>query len=106
VVDLAKAHVIGVKRLLNKKQEKAFEIFNLGTGSGFSVLEVISSFQTVSGIQLKHEITTRRPGDVPQLFASTALAKEKLGWSAEKSLNEMISSSWKWEQNLRASENS
>ncbi|MFL3661486.1 MAG: UDP-glucose 4-epimerase GalE [Polaribacter sp.] len=106
VVDLAKAHVIAVKRLINKKQDEAFEIFNLGTGSGFSVLEVINSFEAVSGIQLKYEVTARRPGDVPQLFASTALAKEKLGWSAEKSLDEMISSSWKWEQNLRALENS
>ena len=106
VVDLAKAHVIGVKRLLKKKQEKAFEIFNLGTGSGFSVLEVINSFEAVSGIKLKYEITARRSGDVPQLFASTDLAKEKLGWSAEKNLDEMISSSWKWEQNLRALENS
>jgi UDP-glucose 4-epimerase len=105
VVDLAKAHVLAVTRLLNKKQEKAFEVYNLGTGSGYSVLEVIKSFEAVSGITLNYEITDRRAGDVPILFASTALVKEKLGWSAEKSLNEMIRSSWEWEQNLRSSKN-
>lgn len=105
VVDLAKAHVIAVKRLINKKQEEAFEVFNLGTGSGFSVLEVINSFETVSGIKLNYEITARRAGDVPELCASIALVKEKLGWSADKTLDDMIRSSWKWEQNLRALKN-
>jgi UDP-glucose 4-epimerase len=105
VVDLAKAHVLAVTRLLEKKQEKAFEVYNLGTGMGFSVLEIIKSFEAVSGIALNYEITDRRPGDVPQLFASTALVKEKLGWSAEKNLDVMIRSSWEWEQNLRSIKN-
>jgi UDP-glucose 4-epimerase len=105
VVDLAKAHVLAVTRLLEKKQEKAFEVYNLGTGMGFSVLEIIKSFEAVSGIALNYEITDRRPGDVPQLFASTALVKEKLGWSAEKNLDAMIRSSWEWEQNLRSIKN-
>ncbi len=101
VVDLAEAHVLALKRLLNKEQESQLEIFNLGTGDGYSVLEVIQSFESVTGSKLNFEITGRRDGDVPKLFASTDLAKEKLGWSANRKLDEMISSSWKWEQNLR-----
>ena len=101
VVDLAKAHVLAVERIVKKEQDKPFEIFNLGTGKGYSVLDVINSFEEVTNSKLNYEIVERRPGDVPQLFAATDLAKEKLGWSAKKSLNEMIRSSWKWEQKLR-----
>jgi UDP-glucose 4-epimerase len=101
VVDLAKAHVIAVKRLLHKEQEKSLEFFNLGTGVGYSVLDVINSFETVTNSKLNYEITDRRDGDVPQLYASTDLAKEKLGWTAKKALNEMIISSWTWEQKHR-----
>lgn len=101
VVDLAKAHVIAVKRLLNKEQEKQLEYFNLGTGVGYSVLDVINSFESVTNSKLNYEIVGRRDGDVPQLYASTNLAKEKLGWTAKRELNDMISSSWTWEQNLR-----
>ena len=102
VVDLAKAHVIAVHRLIDKKQETSLETFNLGTGTGYSVLDIINTFETVSNLKLNYEITERRFGDVPQLYASTDLAKEKLGWEATKSLKEMISSSWQWEQKLRA----
>lgn len=101
VVDLAKAHVIAVKRLLKKEQEKSLEFFNLGTGVGYSVLDVINSFESVTNTKLNYEITGRRDGDVPQLYASIDLANEKLGWTAERELNDMISSSWNWEQNLR-----
>ena len=102
VVDLAKAHVLAVKRIIKKEQEKAFEIFNLGTGNGFSVLDVIHSFEEVTNSKLNYEIVERRAGDVPELYASTNLAQEKLGWNANKSLNEMILSSWAWEQKLRS----
>ena len=105
VVDLAKAHVIAVHRLLQKKQEVAFETFNLGTGIGYSVLEIIKEFESVTNSKLNYEITERRFGDVPKLFASTDLAKEKLGWEAAKSLKEMIDSSWKWELKLKAKGN-
>ena len=105
VVDFAKAHVIAIKRLINKEQEQSLEFFNLGTGIGYSVLDVIKSFESVTNSKLNYEITGRRDGDVPQLYASTDLAKEKLGWSAERELNDMISSSWKWEQNLRNKQN-
>ncbi|WP_298493933.1 UDP-glucose 4-epimerase GalE [uncultured Algibacter sp.] len=101
VVDLAKAHVIAVKRLLKKEQETTLEFFNLGTGVGYSVLDVINTFETVTNSKLNYEITKRRDGDVPQLYASTDLAKNKLDWSANKKLDDMISSSWAWEQNLR-----
>ncbi len=101
VVDLAKAHVIAVKRLLNKEQETSLEFFNLGTGVGYSVLDVIKTFESVTNSKLNYEITKRRDGDVPQLYASTDLAKEKLNWSAGKKLDDMISTSWTWEQNLR-----
>jgi len=102
VVDLAFAHVLAVKRLLNMEQEKQLEFFNLGTGNGYSVLEIIKSFESVTGTNLNYEITGRRDGDVPQLYAATDLAKEKLGWQAYRELDDMISSSWTWEQNLRS----
>ncbi|REG89209.1 UDP-glucose 4-epimerase GalE [Winogradskyella sediminis] len=101
VVDLAKAHVLAVKRLINHQQEKPLEYFNLGTGIGYSVLDVINTFENATGCKLNYEITERRDGDVPQLYAATNLAKEKLGWTAVKNLDDMISSSWTWEQNLR-----
>ena len=102
VVDLAKAHIAALKRLINKNNKSNFEFFNVGTGTGSSVLEVINTFEAVTNLKLNYEITGRRTGDVSQLYASTDLAKEKLGWKATKSLKEMISSSWKWEQKLRA----
>lgn len=101
VVDLAEAHVIAVNRLMDKKQEKQFEIFNLGTGDGYSVMEIIKAFESISGKPLNYEITDRRAGDVPKLYANINLAKEKLGWTAKRGLAEMIGSSWKWEQNIR-----
>ena len=105
VVDLAKAHVKALKRLLKQDQEQPLEIYNLGTGNGFSVLDVIQSFDRVSNTKLKYEITDRRDGDVPKLYAATDLALEKLGWKAEKGLDEMIDSSWRWEQKYRNNEN-
>lgn len=104
VVDLAKAHVLAVNRIVNKKQEEAFEIFNLGTGNGYSVLDIINSFEKVTNSKLNYEITERRPGDVPKLYASTELAKEKLGWVALETLDEMIGSSWNWEKKYRESQ--
>lgn len=102
VVDLAKAHVLAVERIINKQQEKRYETFNLGTGNGFSVLDVINSFESVTNSKLNYEITERRPGDVPKLYAATDLAETALGWKATKSLDEMIKSSWDWEQKLRS----
>ena len=100
VVDLAEAHLKALQRLLGPKSQP-FEVFNLGTGNGYSVLEIIKAFEAVSGSLLNYEITDRRPGDVPEMFASTALAKQVLNWEASRSLHDMIQSSWTWEQNLR-----
>ena len=101
VVDLAKAHVKALKRQLQNKQEENFEVFNLGTGKGYSVLEVIKTFEEVSKKKLNYEIVARRDGDVPKLYAATKLAEEKLEWKANKSLEEMIASAWQWEQKVR-----
>ena len=101
VVDLAKAHVKALKRQLQNKQEENFEVFNLGTGKGYSVLEVIKAFEEVSKKKLNYEIVERRDGDVPKLYADTKLAEEKLEWKANKSLEEMIASAWQWEQKVR-----
>ena len=101
VMDLAEAHVVAVDRLTHKKQDKNFEFYNLGTGTGYSVLEVIKAFETQNNLSLTYEITARREGDVPVVFASTELAKNKLGWSAKRDLNSMVKSAWNWEKNYR-----
>ena len=101
VVDLAEAHLKALQRLLDPTFTQPLEVFNLGTGKGFSVLEMIKAFEAVSGSPLNYEITERRPGDVPEMFASTALAKDVLKWEASRNLKDMIQSSWTWEQNLR-----
>lgn len=97
VVDLAKAHVVAVNRMINQASKLDFEIFNLGTGNGFSVLEVIKSFEKVSGKPLNYKIVGRRAGDIEKVWADTSFANEELGWKALKSLDEMMSSAWKWE---------
>lgn len=100
VVDLAKAHVAAVHRMIGGKSKSDFEIFNLGTGTGHSVLEVLRSFEKVSGQKIKVEYVDRRPGDVEKVWADTALANQELAWKAEKDLDEMMRSAWKWEQSL------
>jgi len=101
VVDLAQAHVIAVDRMIQEKQKKKVEIFNLGTGNGFSVLEVVNSFEKVSGVKLNYKIVDRRPGDVEIVYADTKFANDELGWKAKKSLDEMMDSAWKWEKALK-----
>ncbi|AYN66536.1 UDP-glucose 4-epimerase GalE [Euzebyella marina] len=102
VVDLAKAHVQALKRLLNKKNEKNYEVFNLGTGKGSSVLEVIHSFERVSGEKLNYKIVGRRPGDITEAYADTKKANEVLGWKAQYSLDQAMKSAWDWEQKIRS----
>ena len=101
VVDLAKAHVIAVDRMINGKMKKDFEVFNLGTGNGYSVLDVIKSFEKMSGEKLNYKIVDRRPGDVEQVWANPDFSNQELGWKAERGLDEMTLSSWKWEKVLR-----
>ncbi|CAZ96478.1 UDP-glucose 4-epimerase GalE [Zobellia galactanivorans] len=102
VVDLAKAHVQALQRLLEGKNEENYEVFNLGTGKGSSVLEVIHSFERVSGKKLNYKIVDRRPGDVVSAYADTKKANEVLGWKAEYTLDEAMKSAWEWEQKIRA----
>jgi len=104
VVDLAKAHVIAINRLIQSVNKKPYEYFNLGTGNGFSVLEVIKSFEKVANQKLNYQIVDRRPGDVEKIWADTTIANQELGWKAEKSLDEMMSSAWKWQKKLSSIE--
>ncbi len=101
VVDLAKAHVVAIRRLLGQKNRKNFEVFNLGTGKGNSVLEVIRTFEKATGMKLNYSLAPRRPGDVEQVFADTSLANSELGWKAEKGLEETLLSAWNWEKHYR-----
>jgi UDP-glucose 4-epimerase len=102
VVDLAKAHVIALQRLLNKKNIEKVEVFNLGTGTGSSVLEVINSFEKVSGQKLPYKIVGRREGDITSAYANTDKANNVLGWKAQSTLDEAMESAWKWEQKIRS----
>ncbi len=106
VVDLAKAHVVAVKRLLESKSKKNVEIFNLGTGRGLSVLEIIETFERVNGVKVAHKIVGRREGDIEKVWADPSYANNELGWKATETLEETLRSAWAWEQNLakRASE--
>ncbi len=101
VVDLAKAHVIALQRLLNKKNTAKVETFNLGTGTGSSVLEVIHTFEKVSGKKLPYKIAGRREGDITSAYANTDKANTVLGWTSQSTLEEAMASAWKWEQKIR-----
>ncbi len=93
--------MISINYLLEKKYHEAFYVFNLGTGKGNSVLEVIHTFETVTGEKLAYKIGPRRAGDVVQIYASCDKALNELGWKTERSLEECMSSSWKWEKHLQ-----
>ncbi|WP_340200502.1 UDP-glucose 4-epimerase GalE [Ascidiimonas sp. W6] len=103
VTDLAKAHVKALSRLIDSKNNTNYEVFNVGTGKGSTVLEVIQSFERISGKKLNYKIVKRREGDVTAAFADTSKANKELGWFAEKSLDEAMASAWKWEQKIRRS---
>lgn len=104
VVDLAKAHVTALKRLIAKKNADKVEVFNLGTGKGNSVLEVITAFEKVSGQKLNYKIVGRRPGDITEAYADTTKANNVLGWRAELNVEDALASAWKWEQKIRKQE--
>lgn len=101
VVDLAKAHLTAVKRLIENKNKTNYEIFNLGTGKGVSVLEAIKSFENVTGIKLKYTITGRRAGDIEKIWADPSKANNELGWKTESSLDESMKTAWDWENYIR-----
>lgn len=101
VVDLSKAHVVAINRLLNHKGKANYEFFNIGTGEGNSVLQLVKTFIEVTGIRLPYKIVDRRAGDIEKTWADTTLANNELGWKAEKSLSETLLSAWNWEKKVR-----
>ena len=101
VVDLAKAHVIAIRRLLSGDEKANYEFYNLGTGEGSSVLKIVKTFEDVTGVKLNYKIVDRRAGDIEQIYADTSKANNELGWKAEKNLGETLLSAWNWEKNIR-----
>ena len=100
VVDLAQAHIKALERLLNNENESSSETFNLGTGKGSSVLEVIKAFELATGEKLDYNVVGRRKGDVVSAFADIKLAKEKLGWETKKTIEDALKDAWRWQKNL------
>jgi len=101
VLDLADAHLAALERIENKKNESDYEVFNLGTGKGYSVLEIVNAFHKVTGVDVPHQIIDRRPGDIEQIWADPSKANTVLGWKTARSLEEMLADSWKWENYYR-----
>lgn len=101
VVDLAKAHVIAIDRLVEGKNKSNYEVFNLGAGTGLSVLQIIKGFEKATGLNLNYKIVDRRSGDIEKIWADTTYANEELGWKTEKSLEETLLSAWNWEKHVR-----
>ena len=101
VCDIAHAHILALQYLMEKRNSSPCEIFNLGTGNGITVLEVIHSFEKVSGVKLNYKIGPRRPGDIIAIYANNSFAKKQLNWEPQYSLDEMMSTAWKWELKLK-----
>ena len=102
VVDLAKAHVIAMERLLKKKNTENYEVYNIGTGKGSSVLEVVNTFEEVSGVKLNYSFAERRAGDIISAYADTTKANTVLGWKSEITLKDSLYSAWEWEKKIRS----
>ena len=100
VNDLAKAHVVALKRLLYKKDTPSLEVFNLGTGNGCSVLGLINAFEKATGVKVPYKIGERRQGDIEQIWADPRKANEVLGWKAETPIERTLESAWRWQQSL------
>jgi UDP-glucose 4-epimerase len=101
VVDLAKAHVVAVNRLIKGNGKKGYEVFNLGTGTGVSVLEAIKSFERVTGVKVRYTITDRRAGDIEKIWADPSFANSELGWKTKSTLDEAMKTAWDWEKQIR-----
>lgn len=100
IVDLAKAHVCAVSRMLDKKMEEDYEIFNIGTGTPLSVLELVKGFEKANNLKLNYEFADRRAGDVTAIWADPSLANEKLGWKAERKVEDTLAAAWAWEKHI------
>lgn len=100
VMDLAEAHVVSLKRLLENQAQERFEVFNIGTGDGYSVLDVINTFEKVNGLPVPHRIGDRREGDVIQVWADTSRVNSVLGWKTQRGLEDMLRDAWRWQQRL------
>ena len=101
VVDLAKAHVIAMNRILENKQKENVEVFNVGTGRGLSVLELIHAFESATGVKLNYQIVGRRAGDIVKVWADPSYANNELGWKAEATIEDTLRSAWNWQVHLR-----
>ncbi len=101
VVDLAKAHVIAIERMLDNKSEEQIEVFNLGTGNGVSVLGLINAFEKATGVKVPHKIAPRRAGDIEKVWANPARANNVLGWVADTPIEETMRNAWAWQMKLR-----
>jgi UDP-glucose 4-epimerase len=101
VVDLADAHILALERMMHGRMNGPFEIFNLGTGRGFSVLEMLNTFTQVTGVNVPYQIVQRRSGDIEQIWADCSLANKELGWKAGRSIQDMVADAWKWENYYR-----
>jgi UDP-glucose 4-epimerase len=101
VVDLAKAHVAALERMRSGVGETAYEVFNIGTGKGLSVLELVHKFEEATGVKVPYKIVARRPGDIAQIWADTTKANEVLGWQAERPIAETLRAAWGWEKHIR-----
>ena len=99
-MDLAKAHVAAVSRMLDGKMKEGYEIFNIGTGRPVSVSELVNAFEKVNNLKLNYKYVDRRPGDVMAIWADTTLANEELGWVAQRSVEDTLASAWAWECRL------
>jgi UDP-glucose 4-epimerase len=104
VLDLAKAHVIALKRLIESTNKTPFEVFNVGAGNGVTVLEIIKSFERATGQKVNYLLTDRRQGDIEKVWADTSFAEKELGWKAKSTLEEALLSAWRWEEKLRTKE--
>jgi UDP-glucose 4-epimerase len=101
VVDLAKAHVHAIKRMIDGNNKTNYEVFNIGTGRGLSVMELVSTFQKVNNISVNYQIVGRRAGDIVAVYADTTLANNELGWKAQSTVEETLKSAWEWEKRVR-----
>ena len=101
VVDLARAHVAAIRRMIDGKNKEKYEIFNIGTGRGVSVLELVHRFEEANGVKINYKIVGRRAGDIIAIWADPTLANTELGWKAERSLDETLRAAWAWEKHLR-----